>query len=293
MALENLTNCPVCNSGKTTLHKTVKDYTVSQQKFNIVTCSSCSFLYTNPRPMAESLGAYYKSDDYISHTNKSNSPINLIYKLARIQTLKWKYNLVQKTNPKTLLDYGCGTGHFLNYCQNKGLKINGFEPDKEARQIARQGLENAIFSSTKNIENSFDAITLWHVLEHIPNLNEVISWLKNHLAKQGRLIIAVPNPQSLDAQIFKEHWAAYDVPRHLYHFTKNTLTNLVNRHSFSVESIHPMKLDSFYVSLLSNNHKHNRSKPLNSFLNGLKSNSYARKSMNYSSLIYVLKHTHE
>ncbi len=291
MALENLTNCPVCNSTESKLHKTVKDYTVSQEEFNIMQCKNCSFLYTNPRPTPDSLGAYYKSDDYISHTNKSNSPIHLIYKLARTQTLRWKYNLVKKSKPKLLLDYGCGTGHFLTYCKKKGLEVNGFEPDQQARLIAKQTLGESIFSSTTTIKSKFDVITLWHVLEHIPNLNEVVDWLKNHLAENGRLVIAVPNPNAYDAKMYDKYWAAYDVPRHLYHFTKKTLTKLADRHSFSVESIHPMKLDSFYVSLLSNKHKHNQTKPINSFLNGLKSNSYANKKMEYSSLIYVLKHT--
>ncbi len=132
MALEKLTNCPICNSDKNELHLTVKDYTVSQNKFDIVKCKSCDFLFTNPRPTVESIGAYYKSDNYISHTNKSNSPINLVYKLARTQTLKWKYNLANKSNPKSLLDYGCGTGHFLNYCAKKEIEGNGFEPDENA-----------------------------------------------------------------------------------------------------------------------------------------------------------------
>jgi len=271
MALEKLTNCPICNSTKSELHKTVKDCTVSQEDFDIVKCTSCEFLFTNPRPNPESLGDYYKSEDYISHTNKSNSPINLIYKLARTQTLKWKFSLVNKTAPKTILDYGCGTGHFLNYCHKKEIKVNGFEPDEDARKIAQQNLGEAIFASTLAIKNTFDVITLWHVLEHIPNLNEAMIWLKNHLAKNGRLIIAVPNSESYDAKIYDKYWAAYDVPRHLYHFTKNTLTDLAIKHSFCVESIHPMKLDSFYVSLLSNKHKHNQTKPINSFINGLKS----------------------
>lgn len=290
MALENLTHCPICNSDKSELYKTVKDHTVSQEEFNIVSCKSCSFLFTNPRPNTESLGSYYESDDYISHTNKSNNPINLVYKLARTQTLKWKFNLANETNPKTLLDYGCGTGHFLKYANNKGLEINGFEPDKDAREIAKTELGNNIYSTSKEINKQYDVITLWHVLEHIPNLNEVVAWLKNHLTADGRIIIAVPNPESFDAKNYDKYWAAYDVPRHLYHFTKNTLTNLANKHSFCVESIHPMKLDSFYVSLLSNQQKHNSYKPLNSFLTGFKSNSYATKTMNYSSLIYVLKH---
>jgi 2-polyprenyl-3-methyl-5-hydroxy-6-metoxy-1,4-benzoquinol methylase len=216
-----------------------------------------------------------------------------MYKLARTQTLKWKYNLVSKTQPKSILDYGCGTGHFLNYCKKKGLNISGVEPNSEARTIATKQLDTAIFALPTLIKKKFNVITLWHVLEHVPDLNQVVDWLKNHLAENGRLIIAVPNPESYDAKLYKEYWAAYDVPRHLSHFSKNTLGNLANRHNFSIESIHPMKLDSFYVSLLSNKHKFAASKPINSFITGLKSNSYARKSMNYSSLIYVLTHQND
>ena len=291
MTLENLTHCPICNSDKNELYKTVKDYTVSHENFNIVKCKHCNFLYTNPRPKLDDLGNYYASDNYISHTNKSNNPVNLVYKLARTQTLKWKYNLLNKTSPKSILDYGCGTGHFLNYAKKKGLSITGFEPDNDARLIAKETLGKKIFSSTKEIQSSFDCITLWHVLEHISDLNEVVHWLKKHLTENGRLIIALPNPASYDAQYFKEHWAAYDVPRHLYHFTKKDVSTLANKHSFCIESIHPMKLDAYYVSLLSNKNKTNRVKPLKSFINGFKSNTYAHKEMNYSSLIYVLKHT--
>jgi len=293
MATENLATCPICNSRKIELHNTIVDYTVTKEKFTITKCKNCSFLFTNPRPNKDSLGAYYKSEDYISHTNKSNNPINIVYKLARTQTLKWKYNLVDKFNPKNLLDYGCGTGHFLNHCHKNNLDIRGFEPDEAARNIANEILNGRIFASPNEITNQFDVITLWHVLEHISDLNEVIAWLKKQLTKKGRLIIALPNPDSYDASLFKEHWAAYDVPRHLYHFTKKTLEQLANKHSFCVESIHPMKLDSYYVSLLSNQHKFNRSKPLNSIITGFKSNTYAKKDMNYSSLIYVLKHNDE
>ena len=293
MALEKLTKCPNCNTNSFTLFKKVKDHTVSNEYFNIVQCEKCNLLFTNPRPDSNSLGSYYKSENYISHTNKSNNPINLIYKLARTQTLKWKYNLINRKKPISLLDYGCGTGHFLNYCHQKNMSIYGFEPDKDAREIAKTQLGDSVFSSTNDIKETFDVITLWHVLEHIADLNEVIIWLKNHLNKNGKLIIALPNPASYDAQLFKENWAAYDVPKHLYHFTKELVTKLANKHNFCVESIHPMKLDAYYVSLLSNQNKYGKLKPIKSFLNGFVSNIYAKKKMNYSSLIYILTHANE
>lgn len=291
MELENLTACPVCQSSSFTPYLQVKDYTVSKDTFKIVRCQQCQFLFTNPRPFAQNLGSYYKSDDYISHTNQSHNPVHLVYKLARTQTLKWKYNLIKKFNPATLLDYGCGTGHFLNYCASKGMQASGFEPDAPARTIAAaKGVP--VLPSTQQVNKQWDVITLWHVLEHIPDVNRVMDWLYKHITTHGKLIVALPNPESYDARHFKQYWAAYDVPRHLSHFTKKTFTLLAERHHFSVEQILPMKLDSFYVSLLSNRYKTNGFKPIKSFLTGLKSNSYANKTMNYSSLIYVLSPQH-
>lgn len=288
--METLTACPSCESSKFQFFTEVKDYSVSQDSFALQRCENCGLVFTNPRPQPSELGSYYESEDYVSHTNKGNNPVNLIYKLARTQTLRWKYNLVKKFNPKTLLDYGCGTGHFLSYCQQKKLEVYGFEPDNQARDIARKQIGETIYSETDSLTQTFDVITLWHVLEHVSQLSDVMKWLKGKLTENGRLILALPNLESYDASYFKNDWAAYDVPRHLYHFSKNSFESLANKHGFCLESIHPMKLDSFYVSLLSNKHKFDSIKPINSFITGLKSNTYAKKEMNYSSLIYVLKH---
>lgn len=266
---------------------------MSQELFQLTQCESCSLVFTNPRPAPSDLGKYYQSEDYVSHTNKGNNPVNLVYKFARTQTLRWKYNLLKKIHPKTLLDYGCGTGHFLSYCKRKDFDVYGYEPDDQAREIAIKQVGETIYSDISLLDKTFDVITLWHVLEHVSLLSEVMVWLKTKLAKKGRLLIALPNLESYDANYFKEEWAAYDVPRHLYHFSKSSLEHLANKHGFCVESIHPMKLDSFYVSLLSNKHKFGNIKPINSFLTGLLSNTYAIKGMNYSSLIYVLKHEAE
>jgi len=291
--LETLNACPSCESNKVHYLTEVKDYSVSQEMFQLNQCEACGLVFTNPRPVPSELGKYYQSEDYVSHTNKGNNPVNLVYKLARTQTLKWKYNLLKKFQPKTILDYGCGTGHFLSHCKHKGLEVYGYEPDEQARDLARRQVSETIYSETSLLENTFDVITLWHVLEHVSYLSDVMGLLKSKLAKEGRLLLALPNLESYDAAYFKEAWAAYDLPRHLYHFSKASLENLANKHGFCVESVHPMKLDSFYVSLLSNKHKFGRIKPLKSFITGLKSNTYAKKEINYSSLIYVLKHEAE
>ena len=268
----------------------VKDFTVSGEYFKLDKCDQCGLVFTNPRPLSSELGKYYQSADYVSHTNKGNNPINIIYKIARTQTLRWKYNLIKKFDPTSLLDYGCGTGHFLSYCNNKGLDVYGFEPDDKARDIARQQVGKTVESDIQLLNHTYEVITLWHVLEHVSQLSNVMQWLKEKLSGSGRLVIALPNHESYDAKLFKEHWAALDVPRHLYHFSKDSFKELTNKYGFCIESIHPMKLDSYYVSLLSNRYKFNRLKPFKSFITGLKSNTYAKKEMNYSSLIYVLKH---
>lgn len=270
----------------------VKDYSVSHEVFQLTQCKNCHLIFTNPRPHESELAKYYQSENYVSHTNKGNNPVNIIYKLARTQTLKWKYQLIKSFHPKTVLDYGCGTGHFLSYCKNKGLMVSGFEPDDKARNIARTQVGESIHSDISLLDSTYNIITLWHVLEHVSLLSEVMKWLKQKLSHDGRLIIALPNHESLDARIFESYWAAYDVPRHLYHFDKKSFDNLAKKHGFCIESIHPMKLDSYYVSLLSNRYKYDRNKPFDSFITGFKSNTYANKDMNYSSLIYVLKHAH-
>lgn len=288
--MEKLIFCPICESDNIQHFSRIKDFSVSGETFQVDQCDSCRLLFTNPRPLPSELWKYYKSENYVSHTNKGNNTVNFLYKLARTQTLRWKYNLVRKFTPVSLLDYGCGTGHFLSYCKTKGLEVYGFEPDNQARDIAGNKVGETIYADISLIDKSFDVVTLWHVLEHVSLLSDTMLWLKQKLNKNGRVIIAVPNYESYDAGIFKEFWAAYDVPRHLYHFSKASLTTLANKYGFCVESIHPMKLDSFYVSLLSNRYKGKGANPLHSFITGLKSNTYGKKEVNYSSLIYVLKH---
>lgn len=290
--METLTACPSCGSNHFNSYLEVKDHSVSHEVFHLTQCKECELIFTNPRPLPSDLGDYYQSENYVSHTNKGNNPVNIIYKLARTQTLRWKYKLINSYHPKTLLDYGCGTGHFLSYCKQKGLLVSGFEPDEYARNIARSQVGNSIQSDISLLNGEFEVITLWHVLEHVSLLNEVMLWLKEKLSIEGRLIIALPNYESLDSKLFESFWAAYDVPRHLYHFGKKSFENLVKKYGFCIESIHPMKLDSYYVSLLSNKYKFKRMKPIKSIITGFKSNTYAKNNMNYSSLIYVLKHEH-
>lgn len=292
--MEQINNCPVCQSQTYEDYLNVKDYTVSQEQFKIVTCQKCGFKFTNPRPEENAIGEYYKAESYISHTNTSKGLISKIYQKVRKFTLKGKTKLINRLNPNKgkLLDVGCGTGMFLNVAREDGWIVNGIEPDAGARKIAEQTnhikIKSEILISFQN--ETFDIITMWHVLEHVHQLNNTIEWLKERLTKDGKLIIAVPNHESKDAEIYKEKWAAYDVPRHLYHFSQNSIKELFAKHGFELKETLPMKFDSFYVSMLSSKYQNGKINYVKAFVDGLKSNiSAAKNNQNYSSLIYVFK----
>jgi 2-polyprenyl-3-methyl-5-hydroxy-6-metoxy-1,4-benzoquinol methylase len=206
-------------------------------------------------------------------------------------TLNQKLKLINSlVEEKSILDFGCGTGDFLSTCKDNQWKIHGFEPYNAARTIAEKKIKKTIHHNLETLQNLNDIsiATLWHVLEHVSDLNETLDVLVNTISNRGQLLIAVPNHESLDAKIYQEFWAAYDVPRHLYHFSQSTMQKLLKKHGLKINLIQPMKLDSFYVSLLSEKYRKGRSNMPISFINGCKSNIYAKKNNNnYSSLIYV------
>jgi 2-polyprenyl-3-methyl-5-hydroxy-6-metoxy-1,4-benzoquinol methylase len=191
----------------------------------------------------------------------------------------------------SLLDYGCGTGHLINYAQSKGWKVTGIEPDPDARKIAANAInEDRIFSTIDRLENArFNVITLFHVLEHIHDLNSTVSKLVESMSDQGVLVVAVPNHNSYDAQKYKADWAAYDLPRHLYHFDSNSISRLAKKNGLKVVAQLPMYFDSYYVSMLTEQNRNNKLYPLSGIYSGLISNLKARKTKEYSSLIYVLQ----
>jgi 2-polyprenyl-3-methyl-5-hydroxy-6-metoxy-1,4-benzoquinol methylase len=286
-----LYQCPVCNSNNINYIITAQDFLVSREEFQISACNKCGLRFTNPRPDDDQLAGYYDSTEYISHNDKGSSLVSSLYKIARTFTQRRKWKLIEKLSQnKTLLDMGCGTGSFLDYCQQHGWQISGVEPNETARKQAEDKTKITIQQGLSEVaDSSFEVITLWHVLEHLPDLEQIMNQLKSLLAPGGILIIAVPNFEAYEASVFKEYWAAYDVPRHLYHFNRKSVEHLANIHGLKIARTYPMKLDSFYISLLSNKNKFNSNKYVNSFVTGLLSNIYALESKDYSSLIYQIE----
>ena len=286
------TKCPFCGSENTKSYLKLKDYFLTQEDFEIVECFGCKLLFTTPRPDPSVIGNYYKSDEYLSHNEHKKGLIPWIYNRVKRINIRYKYKITSENfiRPR-LLDFGCGIGDFLYYAQKKGCKITGCDMSEDARNIASTKLKKDVLTPEQVFalpHSSFDIITMWHVLEHIDDLKYFSEQLYKLLAKDGRLVIAVPNYMSFDALYYTDKWAAFDVPRHLNHFHKESLQHIfVNR--FILEKIYPLKWDAYYISMMSEKFVGNT----NSFINGIKigrkSNNKAKKTGESSSLIYVFR----
>lgn len=292
--MEHLNQCPICESNQLDVWMQTKDYFLTQESFDISICKACGFRFTNARPEAERLGAYYKSEEYISHSNAKKGLVNGLYQFVRQLTLKQKYQQIatyQKGGK--LLDIGCATGEFLNFSRSMGFEVCGVEPDADARGFAQKTYNLEVNEEDfldKAEDASFDVITMWHVLEHVPNLNERIKQLMRLLKPGGLCVIALPNVNSYDARIYGEYWAALDVPRHLYHFGQKDILNLMEKHGFRFLQGKGMPFDAFYVSILSEKYKNSSLVLPKAFLKGLRSNLMANSTeKEYSSLTYFFQ----
>ncbi len=292
--MEKLNNCPVCLGEQIKQVLTCTDYTTTNEEFVLCQCSDCSFRFTNPRPDIEESVKYYQSDDYISHTDSKKGLLNKIYQIARDYMIAAKYkSTVKKYNARSLVDYGCGTGDFLKYCLDKGHQSIGLEIDESARKIAaNKGCHDVYDPSQleKLSDSSADIITLWHVLEHIHELHPTVKHFNRILNSNGTLVIAVPNYESYDAKWYGKYWAAYDVPRHLYHFNLPSMTRLMNDKGFKLIESKTMRLDPFYIALLSNKYQSGGMNPIKAICVGLMSNLKTIFNIqNSSSIIYIFK----
>ncbi len=285
-----MNTCPWCGTASDKLYLKLKDYFLSQEKFEIMECPQCGLLFTVPRPSPQQIGKYYKSDEYYSHQQNKNGFIPRIYENVKTINLKNKVSMAIGGLPHgKLLDIGCGVGDFLVQVKKQGWEIAGIEPSDDAKLIAkdRLGFTPLTPSESVNLQNhSFDVITLWHVLEHIDDLEFQTSEIYRLLKPCGRLIIALPNYQSFDCQYYKDKWAAWDVPRHLNHFAPNTLRAIITSLDFQVIDTQKLIWDAYYISYMSERFKEHSLPLLRGACVGLWSNWKARKNGMYSSLVY-------
>lgn len=278
-----------------------RDHTVSQEEFLVVQCENCDFRFTQEVPNLENIGAYYKAESYISHSDTREGLMNQLYHRARAYMLGQKHKLLKKhSKGKRLLNVGCGTGYFLQFMQGKGWDVLGIEPDEDARNFAKENFKLTVFSPEvlsawrTEKKEQFDAVTLWHVLEHLHRPNNYLQSLRDMLTEEGLLLIAVPNYPSGDGKHYGKDWAAYDVPRHLWHFAPETINRLAKGCGFAVKAQIPMPLDAFYVSMLSEEQlgKGKLSALLKgAFVGGQSFLGHKIKAQRGSSLIYLLRKT--
>lgn len=289
-------NCWCCGGADIKKVFDCKDYTVSNENFEIWQCNSCTFRFTQNVPDASAITDYYKSAQYVSHSDTKTGLVNRLYHYVRSFTLTTKLQLIRKVTELThgsLLDVGAGTGAFAFKMQQAGWEVTGLEPDEIARANAlkKYKLRLEELSYLNNFHNdTFDVITLWHVLEHVHDLHGYLEAFGKIIKPSGRLVIAVPNHPSYDSGFYQQYWAAYDVPRHLYHFSPKSMEILLKKRGFVVEAVKPMWFDSFYVSMLSEKYRHGKDYLLNALWVGLISNiKAAANTKKCSSVIYIVR----
>lgn len=285
--------CPWCGSNKAQINLWLKDEFLTKKDFHICECLNCGLLYTMPRPSKEKIGAYYKSDEYYSHQENKKGFVPRLYEAIKKINLKHKFRLASRDLPVgKLLDIGCGVGDFLHVAENKGWQCTGVEPSEEAREIARQRIKGDLLYS-EDLEQlpdqSFDLITMWHVLEHVDDLKWQVAQLQRLIKPNGRIVIAVPNYRSYDGRFYNAYWAAYDVPRHLNHFNKTVITKIFKTSGLSLVSMDKLIWDAYYISFMSEQYKHHFMPLVRGVFRGLVSNAKARRSGEWSSLVYVFR----
>lgn len=292
----NIDTCPLCGGLQLEHALTCTDYYASGETFEVVRCVHCGFLMTQNVPVEAEIGKYYEAPDYISHTNTRKGLMNSVYHLVRRVMLSRKASLVKKASKLkkgSLLDYGTGTGYFADTMTRCGWTVRAIEKSVKAREFAKHqfGLDVETEDALGNYADGlFDVVTLWHVMEHLEHLNEMWDTLHRLLKKNGTLIVAVPNPDSYDAHKYGNLWAAYDVPRHLWHFCPPVMRRFGEKHGFTLEASYPMPMDAFYVSMLSEKYKGSRLSFLKGLWTGLLAwfNALGKKERS-SSIIYVFR----
>lgn len=290
------TTCPWCGSQKSHLHLQLKDYFLTQEPFEIVECEDCHLLYTTPRPTADEIGKYYQSENYYSHQENKKGFIPRLYEAIKKVNIKHKFKMatdgLMAENVGQMLEIGCGVGDFLHYAEQQGWECYGAEPSEDAVKILQSKTKAKVVKPEHIVDfpdASFDLICMWHVLEHVDDLRWQVNQLKRLVKPNGRIVIALPNYQSYDAQYYKDKWAAYDVPRHLNHFSKDFMSNKLINNNIEFVKVEKLDWDSYYISYLSEKYCGHQLPLWHGAWRGLVSNGKARKTGEYSSLVYIYR----
>lgn len=294
---ERLNKCPLCKSGLFLNYTEIKDHAVSKETFIICKCQNCSLLFTNPSPKEEKIGPYYDFPEYYSHEKNNKSITQIVYNKVRDYAVTEKVKLISSLKePGKILDYGCGTGEFLQAAKLSGWNVKGIEPTPKARNQANQLLDGKVIENIELLDEKkkFDVISLFHVLEHIHSLRKTVKRIIKHLKSDGYILIAVPNPESYDAKKYGNDWAGWDVPRHLYHFNQTSIKNFEQLFDLELVKVNSMPFDSYYVSLLSEGYKNPKQNKLLNYVKAIKSGWESNKSAKpltgqYSSNLYIFK----
>jgi SAM-dependent methyltransferase len=293
MTQEN--KCLVCSNADTALKFTCKDHLTGGENFDVYTCRNCGFVFTANPPPENDMGKYYDAGDYISHSDAKKGVTNRLYHLTRNLMLFRKRNIIRKATglkTGTLLDIGCGTGYFAAFMKEAGWQVTGMEVNEKARSFAKEQFNLEVISDpdlSSAEKGYFDCITLWHVFEHFYDPVKYFTAVSRLLKPGGKCIIAMPNCNSFDAGHYGKFWAAWDVPRHLWHFSPDTLTIFSEKNGFVIDSVMRLPADVFYISILSERYRGTNLPFVTGIIKGLWFAILALFSKKRcSSLIYVL-----
>lgn len=286
-------SCPICQTDTLIPEFHIKDYFLTQEEFDLLRCTNCGVVITQPFPSPDKIGSYYDSGEYFSHGGNHKGLVPKIYNFIKEINIKSKYRQVTKDlDTGKVLDIGCGIGDFLGYCKSEGWDVSGLEPNEQARKLILKNHQievEDVSEISKMAENQFDLVTLFHVLEHVAEPQSMVSEILRILKPGGRLVIALPNYESWDAKHYEAYWAAWDVPRHLFHFSPKAISFFMNEFSIKEEMTKPMVWDAFYVSLLSEKYKGKNRPLVRAAFKGFYSNLKAKQTGNYSSLMYFYR----
>jgi SAM-dependent methyltransferase len=287
-------DCPLCHSTDITLQFTGSDLFMSGELFPVFRCRECGFIFTQSHPGEEGIGRYYESENYISHSGISRGIVNKMYLFARKFMLRKKVRLIKKSSglaKGSLLDIGSGTGHFAAEAKKAGWDVRGVEISEKAREFSKLNFDLDVTANTSSLKDgSFDCITLWHVLEHFQDPAACMKDIHRLLKPEGTCIIALPNSDSFDAKYYKEYWAAWDLPRHLWHFSPEVFNKFSQNSGFEITGIKTLPMDVFYISIISEKYR----KSAFSFIRGVVTAKWfflltIFRKKKASSLVYVMK----